>query len=181
MSTRTAAAGAAICACMAVSFMLPATDSWSMERKPDEGVVQRQITLGSEPDGLALAPMRLGLEVGHYHRLVVTNPSDTTHFFWAPEFGGYATWTDRVEVDRGEVRLRPAGAPGETYSTWEIEIAPGGTALWDFVPEMAGRYSYGCSAPAHEDAGMKGTFIVVPGPTPYVEGAMEAPRSQPNS
>ena len=163
MSTRTAAAGAAICACMAISFMVPATNALSMERTPDEGVVHQQITLGSEHDGLGLDPMRLGLEVGRHHRLVITNPSEVTHFFWAPEFGGYATWTDRVQVDRGEVRLRQAGAPGETYTTWEVEIAPGGTAVWEFVPEMAGRYSFGCSSPAHEEAGMKGAFIVVPG------------------
>lgn len=163
MSTRKTAAGAAVCACVAASFILFATNAWPTERKPDDGIVQRQITLGSERNGLELAPMRLRLEVGRYHRLVVTNPSDTTHFFWAPELGGYASWTDRVQVDSGKVRLRPAGAPGETYSTWEIEITPGGTAVWEFVPEIAGRYSYGCSSPAHEKAGMKGAFIVVPG------------------
>jgi len=112
--------------------------------------------------GFAMAPKELHLVTGRMYRLVIKNPSPATHYFWAPEFGGYAAWTDRISVDKGKVGLRTVRTPGNQYSTWEIKILPGGTAVWSFVPEVAGLYKLGCSHPAHVAAGMTGVINVKP-------------------
>ncbi len=120
-----------------------------------------QVTLGTDRDELAIAPEKLRLVTGRRYTFVVKNPSLTTHYFWAPEFGGYATWTDRARVDKGEVKLRKIEPEDrEAYSTWEIKIEPGGTAVWEFVPVMAGRYKFGCSLPEHAHAGMESELEV---------------------
>ena len=132
-----------------------------MESEPIDKTNVVQVTLGTELDELVIAPEKLRLVIGRRYTFVIKNPSLTTHYFWAPEFGGYATWTDRARVDKGDVKLRNIEAEERgTYSTWEIKIEPGGTAVWEFVPVMAGRYKFGCSLPEHADAGMVGEIEV---------------------
>ena len=121
-----------------------------------------KVVLGID-NGLAMAPKELSLVTGKLYRLVIKNPSSATHYFWAPELGGYASWTDRISVDKGKVGLRTVGKPGNQYATWEVKILPGGTAVWSFVPEVAGLYKFGCSHPAHQAAGMTGEINVKPG------------------
>ena len=163
MSKRVLIALAAVCAWMAASTSLQAADTWPLSSEPSKKVVELHVTLGTDQDELVIAPEKLRLTTGRYYKLVVRNPSFTTHTFWAPEFGGYATWTDRVRVDKGDVMLGKTGAEeGEEYSTWEIKIEPGGTAVWEFVPVMAGRYKFGCSLAEHAHAGMEGEFEVRP-------------------
>ncbi len=163
MSKRLGVALAAICAWMAGSASLQAADTRSLAAEPFEKTNVVQVTLGSDLDELVIAPEKLRLVTGRLYKLVVKNPSSTTHYFWAPEFGGYATWTDRARVDKGDVKLRKIEAEErEAYSTWEIKIEPGGTAVWEFVPVMAGRYKFGCSLPEHAHAGMEGELEVRP-------------------
>jgi uncharacterized cupredoxin-like copper-binding protein len=126
-----------------------------------EKTTKLQITLGTDLDELVASPDKLNVVTGRYYKLFITNPSFTTHYFWAPEFGSHAVWTDRISVDNGEVKLRnTGGAEAEEYYTWEIKIEPGGTAVWTFVPEKAGRYDWGCSFHEHAHAGMVGEIEV---------------------
>lgn len=168
MNTRMVAALAAGCVWVAFSMPLVAADTWPTTASmttdwPYDASTVVTVVLGTQDDRLIAAPKRHGMTVGETYRLVVMNPSRTTHYFWAPEFGGYGVWTDRVAVDKADAVLRTAGAPGEEYSTWEIRVEPGGTAVWSFVPEIAGLYTWGCSVPAHEEAGMTGEFDVTEG------------------
>ena len=118
------------------------------------------ITLGTADDRLVATPRIVALEKGKTYRLVIKNPSRTTHFFWAPEFSGTASWTDKASVDKGKVTLRKTGAAGKQYAAWEFEVSPGGTAVWEFVPEKAGMFKWGCSNRTHEAAGMHGEIAV---------------------
>ncbi len=118
------------------------------------------IILGTADDRLVATPKTLALEEGKYYRLVIKNPSRTTHFFWAPEFSANATWTDTASVDKGRVALKQTDNPGKKYVAWEFEVSPGGTAVWEFVPEKAGLYKWGCSNRVHEAAGMHGEIAV---------------------
>lgn len=118
---------------------------------------------GAELDRVAIvAPEKLDLVQGRKYQLMIVNASASTHYFWAPAFDGFAARRTRMTVDKGKIRNREIGAPGEEYFTAEAEIRPGGTAIWEFVPLRAGKYKWGCSIPFHADAGMKGEFVVTP-------------------
>ncbi len=171
MSKRLGVALAAVCAWMATSTSLQAADPFQqvqdLTRLLATGSIDKtnvvQVTLSSDRDEFVIAPEKLRLVTGRHYKFVIKNPSLTTHFFWAPEFGGYATWTDRVRVDKGDVKLRKIEPEErEAYNTWEIKIEPGGTAVWEFVPVMAGRYKFGCSIPKHAHAGMESELEVGP-------------------
>ncbi len=140
----------------------PLADAGPSSNSANNKTHEITVVLGND-NRLAIAPKELSFVTGKLYRLVIKNPSSTTHYFWAPELGGDASWTDRVSVDKGRVGLRTVGTPGNQQSTWEIKILPGGTAVWSFVPEVAGLYKLGCSLPAHEAAGMTGEINVKPG------------------
>ena len=118
---------------------------------------------GAELDRVAIvAPAILNLVEKRKYQLKIVNASDSTHYFWAPELDGFSATTTRITVDKGKVRNRVAGAPDEEYLTAEMEIRPGGTAVWEFVPKMAGKFKWGCSIHSHADAGLKGEIVVAP-------------------
>ena len=112
-----------------------------------------------------VAPARLNLVEGQKYQLKIVNASASTHYIWAPEFDALSAQTTQISVDKGKVGNRVTGAPEEEYLTAEMEIRPGGMAVWEFVPQMAGKFKWGCSIPSHADAGMKGEFVVAPAMT----------------
>ena len=121
---------------------------------------------GAELDQVAIvAPLRLNLVEGKHYQLKIVNASASTHYIWAPEFDALSAQTTQISVDKGKVGNRVTGAPEEEYLTAETEIQPGGTAVWEFVPQMAGTFKWGCSIPSHADAGMKGELVVAPAMT----------------
>ncbi len=121
---------------------------------------------GAEVGRVAMvAPEKLNVTAGRKYRLEIANASNSTHYFWAPEFEAQSSKTVALTVDKGKILNRAMGAPGEEFSATETEIQPGGTAVWEFVPQVAGIYKWGCSIPSHEMSGMKGEFIVAPGMT----------------
>ena len=83
----------------------------------------------------------------------------------APEFDELSVKTTPISVDKGKVRSKVTGGPEEEYLTAETEIRPGGTAVWEFVPQMAGKFKWGCSIPSHAKAGIKGEIMVAPAMT----------------
>ncbi len=141
--------------------VVQAANAWSVVSGSFEKTAKLQITLGTDLDELLATPDKLIVVTGRYYKLFITNPSFTTHYFWAPEFGSQAIWTDKLSVDSGGVKLRNTGKDnGEEYYTREIKIDPGGTAVWAFGPELAGRYNWGCIVPEHAHAGMVGEIEV---------------------
>ncbi len=118
------------------------------------------IILGTADNRLVATPKIVSLEKGRHYRLVIKNPSQTTHVFWAPEFGAHVTSIARASVDKGRVSLKKIGTSAEDYSAWEIKVSPGGTAVWEFVPQKAGLFKWGCGNRVHEAAGMHGVITV---------------------
>lgn len=130
---------------------------------PDyQPVTEYVVNLGTANDELIMSPRKLVFAQGQFVRLVIKNPSQTTHYFWSNEFGGRATRTHYVSVDIGEITQRTIGPAGEEHPALEIKVAPGGTAVWDLFTEMAGRYKWGCSNPEHAHAGMTGEVRIAP-------------------
>lgn len=118
---------------------------------------------GAEIGRVAMvAPQKLDLIAGQAYRLTVVNASDSTHYVEAPEFEAESAITTDMTVDKGTFRSKERGAPGEAYEAAEIEMLPGATAVWEFVPQVAGVYKFGCAQPLHEMNGMKGEIVVTP-------------------
>jgi uncharacterized cupredoxin-like copper-binding protein len=118
---------------------------------------------GAEIGRVAIvAPTMLNLVEGQKYQLKIVNASASTHNFWAPKFDALSAKTTRITVDKGEIRKMVSFDLGEEYLTAETEIRPGGTAVWEFVPQLAGKFKWGCSIPSHANAGIKGEFVVAP-------------------
>lgn len=149
---------AALCASLAVP--MGAQAAATIERGPIEVVLR----FGSATDGFELSPNMLQLETGKPYKLVITNPSSTTHYVTAPEFAA-AVSTRKVEITGGNVERKrflrtKLGIPRRLPVIGEIELRAGGKAEWYFTGNDAGRFPIECGIPAHAQAGMVGEIIV---------------------
>ena len=130
------------------------------KQKPIEVIVQLS-TKGGE---LAITPSDLKLQAGKLYKLVINNPSNSTHYLSVPRFGA-AVRTAKIDVQGGEVirtgfQLVARSGATSSYKVKEIELRLGGTAQWTFTPVQTGRYKMGCGVPAHAQAGMVGHIVV---------------------
>ncbi|MGC8712257.1 MAG: sulfocyanin-like copper-binding protein, partial [Leptodesmis sp.] len=87
----------------------------------------------------------LQFTAGKRYKLILTNPSNSKHYFTAKDFAD-SIWSQKVEAGGVEVK----GAISE------LELKPGATAEWVFVPIKFGTYELHCSIPGHAEAGMVG-------------------------
>jgi uncharacterized cupredoxin-like copper-binding protein len=108
-----------------------------------------QIHMGTAAGELKFVPDVLHFEAGHRYRLVLDNPSPVKHYFTAKDFAD-AIWSQKVEAGNVEVK-------GTIH---ELELKPGATAEWVFVPQKPGRYELHCSIPGHAEAGMVGEITI---------------------
>ncbi len=111
--------------------------------------IVKSVSLGSEAGELSFIPNRLVFEAGSRYKLVLQNPSSQKHYFTAKDFAD-AIWSQKV--DAGNVEVKGA--------IHELELRPGSTADWVFIPLRAGIYSLRCTIPGHAEAGMAGTIEV---------------------
>ena len=127
--------------------------------------VEVRVELGGKgPQAYVFNPKSLTFETGKLYRLVLHNPSDEPHYFSSPEFAA------RVFTRKVQVMDKPgpdAKAIGEIKGTIrEIEVYPGGTVEWFFVPVATGTLDdLNCSIKApdgktHAQHGMVGTITV---------------------
>lgn len=149
---------AALCASLAAP--MGAQAAATIERGPIEVVLR----FGSATDGFELSPNMLQLETGKPYKLVITNPSSTTHYVTAPEFAA-AVSTRKVEITGGNVERKrflrtKLGIPRRLPVIGEIELRAGGKAEWYFTGNDAGRFPIECGIPAHAQAGMVGMIIM---------------------
>jgi uncharacterized cupredoxin-like copper-binding protein len=112
-------------------------------------VVEMVVSLGTADNALRFVPDRLDFEAGKRYKLVLTNPSAQKHYFTAKDFAD-SIWTQKVEAGKVEVK-------GTIH---ELELKPGATAEWVFIPIKTGAYSLHCSIPGHTEAGMVGTVAI---------------------
>ncbi len=108
-----------------------------------------KVMLGSKKNNLAFSPSKLSFETGKLYKLVLTNPSSQKHYFTSLEFAA-AVWTRKIQGSGMEVK----GA------IREIELLPGQSAEWFFVPIQTGRFLLYCRIPGHKERGMVGEITL---------------------
>lgn len=115
--------------------------------------VEIKVSLGNTANELKFVPDTLQFTAGKRYKLSLTNPSNSKHYFTAKDFAD-GIWSQKVEA--GNVEIKGAIS--------ELELKPGATAEWVFVPIKSGTYELHCSIPGHTEAGMVGKLAVsVPG------------------
>ncbi len=118
--------------------------------------VEMRIQLGEKGDALRFVPNKIDLETGKLYKLVLHNPSSVPHYF-SSEGLSRAIFTRKAQVlgPDGKAIAEIKGAISE------IEVHPGGTAEWWFVPVKTGTFNdLKCTIKGHTEAGMVGTITI---------------------
>jgi uncharacterized cupredoxin-like copper-binding protein len=111
--------------------------------------IEMTIDLGTSAGDLQFVPNRLQFQAGKRYQLLLKNPSSLKHYFTAKDFAD-AIWSQKV--DAGNVEIKGA--------IHELELRPGTSAAWVFVPVRAGVYTLRCTVAGHTEAGMTGTLEI---------------------
>ena len=110
-------------------------------------------------------PDSLTFETGKLYKLVLHNPSNSKHYFTSLGLAG-KVWTRKVQVmdDFGPGAKQIGEIKGAIR---EIEVYPGGTTEWWFVPVAAGTVTdLNCEIKdqdgnTHADMGMTGAITIM--------------------
>ncbi|NCF26003.1 MAG: biphenyl 2,3-dioxygenase [Gammaproteobacteria bacterium] len=109
-------------------------------------------------------PDKLTFETGKLYKLVLHNPSDSKHYFTSPDFVS-RVYTRKVQVmdDLGAGAKQIGEIKGAVS---EVEIYPGGTTEWWFVPVATGNATVWChikdkDGKTHRDKGMEGMITIL--------------------
>ncbi|QCI62791.1 biphenyl 2,3-dioxygenase [Phreatobacter stygius] len=121
------------------------------------------VELGA-PGRHAFFPDKLRFETGRLYKLVLRNASDAPHYFTSHSFS-QMIYTRKVQVvqRQGERLVTLAEFKGAIR---EIEVYPGQTAEWWFVPVATGRVTdlrcgiVGTDGKTHADHGMVGEIVI---------------------
>ncbi|HAJ92066.1 MAG TPA: biphenyl 2,3-dioxygenase [Gammaproteobacteria bacterium] len=118
--------------------------------------VTMTIQLGSKDNQLKFYPSVLRFETGKLYKLVIKNPSQQKHYFTAEAFSR-SVFTRKVQI-MSKANKTIAEVKGHIH---EIEVYPGGTAQWWFVPIKTLQSSrLHCSIKGHTEAGMTGRISI---------------------
>ncbi len=124
-----------------------------------EPIVVR-VALGTDNGKHEFVPNHLEFETGKLYKLVLTNPSQTKHYFTSPGLAK-SVFTRKVQiVDQNGTKAEIKG------SISEIEVYPEGIAEWWFVPVATGTFSdLHChikdnDGHTHAAKGMTGTITI---------------------
>jgi len=114
------------------------------------------IKLGSVKNALKFYPDKLQFETGKLYKLVIKNPSRQKHYFSA-EGLAHSVFTRKVQIP-GNTNKTIAEVKGHIR---EIEVYPGGTVEWWFVPVKTIKSSrVHCAIKGHTEAGMTGHITI---------------------
>lgn len=111
------------------------------------------MNLGDKKNALRFFPETIRLETGKLYQLKLVNPSPSA----LSEKLAAAVYTRKVQVN---------GADGKPLAevkggVREIEVYPGASAEWWFVPIKTGTFSdLRCTIGGHAEAGMVGKIVV---------------------
>ena len=142
---------------------LQSTAAFSAGDLTRQDAVEVRVDLGKEGEH-AFFPNAFNFETGKLVKLVIHNPSKDPHYFSSPELAS-RVFTRKVQVMD---KLGPdAKAIGEIKGgIREVEVYPGGTVEWFFVPVATGTFQdLNCSVKApdgktHAQHGMVGTITI---------------------
>lgn len=114
------------------------------------------VQLGNSENALQFTPATLEFETGRLYKLVLHNASSAKHYF-SSEGLSRAVFTRKVQVV-GADQTTLAEIKG---SIREIEVYPGGTAEWWFVPvKTATLDDLKCTIAGHAEGGMVGHITI---------------------
>jgi uncharacterized cupredoxin-like copper-binding protein len=125
--------------------------------------IEVMVDLG-QPGKHAFEPSRLKFETGKLYKLVLRNPSSDPHYFTSHAFT-QLIFTRKVQVVQ-QREGKTAVLAEFKGAIREIEVYPGQTAEWWFVPVAAGRVTdLQCGIKAadgrtHADHGMVGEIVI---------------------
>jgi len=113
------------------------------------------VYLSNKTNKLQFYPSTLNFETGKLYQLNISNRSTQKHYFTA-EGLSRSVFTRKVEVINNDTTV----AEVKGYIN-EIEVYPGGTAQWWFVPVKTLHASrLHCSIKGHAAAGMTGSISI---------------------
>jgi len=126
--------------------------------------IEVRVDLGTKGGDLKFVPDKITFETGKLYKLVLHNPSDKPHYFTSLGLASKVFTRKVVAV------TEPGGAGKATGeikgAIREIEVFPGGTVEWWFVPVATGTINdLNCSVKdpdgrTHADKGMVGGIII---------------------
>jgi uncharacterized cupredoxin-like copper-binding protein len=131
----------------------------------DQEPIEVRVDLGQDGvDQHRFHPDTLTFETGKLYKLVIHNPSNSKHYFTSLGLAA-SVFTRKVQVmdDIGADRKAIAEIKGNIR---EIEVVPGGTSEWWFVPVAAGTITdMHChikekDGETHAQKGMTGTIVI---------------------
>jgi uncharacterized cupredoxin-like copper-binding protein len=109
-------------------------------------------------------PDQLTFETGRLYKLVIHNPSNSKHYFTSLGLAS-KVYTRKVQV------MDDLGAGAKTIgeikgAIREVEVYPGGTTEWFFVPVATGTVEMRCGikdkdGKTHAEKGMHGTITII--------------------
>ena len=154
----TAAVLAALIATVATIGMVRAAGDLSRQDP-----IEIKVELG-KPGAHVFVPNRLRFETGKLYKLVLTNPSNDPHYFTSHAFT-QLIYTRKVQVTqmRDGKLVTLAEFKGAIR---EIEVYPGHSAEWWFVPVATGRVTdlecgiRGADGKTHKEHGMVGEIVI---------------------
>lgn len=117
--------------------------------------IEIRVQLGSAKGEMLFSPNELGFETGKLYKLVLTNPGPVAHYFTSPTLSG-AVFTRKVQINGPDGK-----AIGEVKGNIaELEVYPGGTVEWWFVPVKAASGELSCTIAGHAEHGMVGKVSI---------------------
>jgi uncharacterized cupredoxin-like copper-binding protein len=125
--------------------------------------IEVTVDLG-KPGQHVFEPRELKFETGKLYKLILRNPSDAPHYFTSHAFS-QMIFTRKVQVTqmRDGKSVTLAEFKGAIR---EVEVYPGHSAEWWFVPVAAGRVTdlrcgiVGADGKSHADHGMTGEIVI---------------------
>jgi uncharacterized cupredoxin-like copper-binding protein len=149
--------------CAAAALVFASTVALAAGDLSRQEPIEVAVELG-KPGQHAFTPSKLRFETGKLYKLVLRNPSSDPHYFTSHAFT-QLIYTRKVQVvqTRDGKTVPLAEFKGAIR---EIEVYPGQTAEWWFVPVAAGRVTdlrcgiVGADGKSHADHGMVGEIVV---------------------
>lgn len=142
--------------CYLLILSLPANYAFSQDDMTKQKPIEIEVQLSNESDAMGFFPNVLEFETGKLYRLSIYNAGKLKHYFSSDMFS-QSVFTRKVQIPdtSGKVTAEVKGA------IREIEVYPGKTAEWWFVPVKSGRLGdLKCVIPGHAKAGMVGTIVI---------------------
>ena len=138
-----------------ISILIPAS-LYAAGDLTEQTPVEVTISLGNANDHLRFYPDSLQFETGKLYKLIIKNPSKQKHYFTA-EGLARAVFTRKVQIVSSDKQtlVEVKGVISE------IEVYPGHSAQWWFVPIKTMHDSLlHCSIKGHKEAGMTGSITI---------------------